>query len=289
MNSCPYCAHGCLDDTDYCTNCGKFLIRELPYLENDSSPSSKDMAVSTPGGIKVTQVGEKNVVNIGTEDWINCIKCGKPRQKRESFQCPKCTKKPICSDCFNDQERMCELCIKEPDLDPIGLFRIIARHSGKALDVDHGGQDNGTNVWQWSIHKYDNQKWELVQNKSKYYHIISIHSGKALSVEESSQENGANVFQWDFHEKPNQQWKLVKLSEEYYYIVARHSEKALSVERFSQEDGANVSQWSLHGGQNQQWKLVKIQSDDHGNWNFHKSEQQLWRDSEEGSDEELEK
>lgn len=42
-----------------------------------------------------------------------------------------------------------------------GGFSIVARHSGKCLDVWNASRDSGVNIIQWDCHGGDNQKFEL--------------------------------------------------------------------------------------------------------------------------------
>lgn len=264
MNICPHCAYECADEEQYCVNCGKLLLRK------DNFPSVGNKSVGD--GIIIDKSSTTIMVDSKTI-YDNCKACGKPLKQDESYRCPVCAQSPLCRNCFSIEKRKCRHCIDElqPDDDLnkgskgphfSGLYRIVARHSGKALDVANGGQDNGTNVWQWSLHDYDNQKWELVHIKDDYYQIVARHSGKALDVSGYSHLDGANVFQWRLHSGTNQQWELVPIEDGYYHIIARHSGKALDVEGYGQEDGANVFQWRLHGGTDQQWRLEPILPDD---------------------------
>ncbi len=270
MKTCPNCACECPDDAQYCINCGESL-QQGPTAPMGVGATIRDAEGNVKGGAKITQVGNGGTIVIGggnqPASYDHCIKCGKPIQAHESYRCPVCAQKPLCRNCFNVEERMCLSCISErnkgagPTKEPPilrGTYRIIARHSGKALDVENGGERSGTNVQQWSFHKYSNQQWRLEPTGDGYYYIIAKHSGKALDVQGYSQEDGANVFQWRLHKGTNQQWELVPVDGEYYHIIARHSGKALDVQGYSPEDGANVFQWRLHGGTNQQWKLEPI-------------------------------
>jgi ribosomal silencing factor RsfS len=141
-------------------------------------------------------------------------------------------------------------------------YNLIARHSGKALDVSGASQQNGANVIQWDKTGGDNQKWQLVDTGQilgeGYYQIIARHSGKALDVSGASQQNGANVVQWDKTGGDNQKWQLVDAGGGYYNLIVRHSGKALDVFGASQQNGANVGQWDKTGGDNQKWQLVEV-------------------------------
>ena len=86
--------------------------------------------------------------------------------------------------------------------------RIIARHSGQALDVFGGLVDDVTPIIQWPVHGGDNQVWTLEPASDGYVRIVARHSGKAMDVEFASVDDGARVIQYTPHGGANQQWLL---------------------------------------------------------------------------------
>ncbi|MGV9774287.1 RICIN domain-containing protein [Streptosporangium sp. NPDC003464] len=133
---------------------------------------------------------------------------------------------------------------------------LVARHSGKCLDVYGGGTQDGADVIHWSCHGGANQEWRLVATDSGYYTIRAGHSGKCLDVYGSGTQDGADVIQWTCGNGANQQWELVQKDNGYFTVVARHSGKCLDVYGGSTRDGADVIQWTCWGGAaNQEWKL----------------------------------
>ena len=60
------------------------------------------------------------------------------------------------------KERFAGLDERHGDIDPLNCYRILAKHSGKCLDVAGKRLDNGTSVIQWSYQGGDNQKWYLI-------------------------------------------------------------------------------------------------------------------------------
>lgn len=91
-----------------------------------------------------------------------------------------------------------------------GTYKIIARNSGKALDVDGASTSNGANVIQYTYGGGDNQKWTITPVGGGYYKIIAKHSGKALDV--AGINNGANIQQWTYGGGANQQWEIVPVN-----------------------------------------------------------------------------
>ena len=90
-------------------------------------------------------------------------------------------------------------------------YRIIAKHTGKVLDVYGGRKDDGANVYQWDWHGDNNQRWLIEQQSDGYYRIVSKNSGKVLDIRGNSTANNANVYQYGWHGGDNQQWKIEPL------------------------------------------------------------------------------
>jgi hypothetical protein len=136
---------------------------------------------------------------------------------------------------------------------------LVARHSGRCLDVSGVSTADGANVWQWTcIVGQRNQEWNFVAAGDGYYTLRATHSGKCLDVAGVSTADGANVHQWTcIVGQRNQEWRLVQKDNGYFAVVARHSGKCLDVAGVSTAQGANVHQWTCIVGQrNQEWRLA---------------------------------
>src|SRR5947209_7840316 len=90
-----------------------------------------------------------------------------------------------------------------------GYYQIVAKHSGKVLDVKAGSTDNGADIIQYHSTGADSQQWQLVPASGGYYQIMAKHSGKVLDVKAGSTEDGALVTQYHATGADNQLWKLV--------------------------------------------------------------------------------
>jgi beta-glucanase (GH16 family) len=137
-----------------------------------------------------------------------------------------------------------------------GSFVLVARHSGKALDVTGASTADGANVQQWSQNGTAAQIWKFEPTGDGYYLLRSQASGKALDVTAWSTAEGANVEEWTAHGGANQQWKLIDAGGGFYRVQSRHSGKFLDVAWGSTADGANVAQVNWYDSAAQQWKLV---------------------------------
>lgn len=137
---------------------------------------------------------------------------------------------------------------------PNGIYRIVARHSGKALDVAGMGTANGSNVQQWSYWGGENEKWMLRHLGNNQYTIIGTQSGKALDVSGWGAGNGANVHIWSYGGGANQKWTISATNGGYYRLTPTHATAmCLDVSGVSTADQANIQIWTYGGGNNQQW------------------------------------
>ncbi|OQP66839.1 hypothetical protein A3860_00265 [Niastella vici] len=141
---------------------------------------------------------------------------------------------------------------------PNGLYKIVAKHSAKVLDVYNNGTANGTNVQQYTWNDCSCQKWTVTYTGSGKYSIVGLSSGKYLDVAGVSTADGANIQIWQSTGGDNQRFSFTPTSEGYYRITPVHSGKAVDVNAGSTADGANVQQWTYLGGDNQQWMLVPV-------------------------------
>ena len=141
------------------------------------------------------------------------------------------------------------------DFDSSKLYSIISKHSGKALDVYYGSQDNGANVLQYTYNGYNNQKWYVQKQSNGYYIIKNLASGKVLDA--AGTANGSNVQQWEYGGGANQEWSIENVNG-YYKIINRGSGKSLDVANISAEDNANVQQWDYLGQDNQLWSITAL-------------------------------
>jgi hypothetical protein len=137
-----------------------------------------------------------------------------------------------------------------------GTYRVIVRHSGKALDVYGEATADGSNVDQWTYDGGKNQQWALTHLGGNVYKILGVQSGKALEVATTSTADDTNVDIRTYTGAANQQWTISALSGGYFRLTpVSSSGSALDVGGVSMTDGANVHQWTWLGGNNynQQW------------------------------------
>jgi len=133
---------------------------------------------------------------------------------------------------------------------------IINRASGKGLDVENEGRNDGANIQQWDFGGKPNQTWDVIDLGRGEFSIVNQASGKALDVANRNAADGANVQQYRWHNGDNQRWRLQRGGGGFYQIVSVSSGRCLDVNsaRIS-ENGGNVQQWSCSGQPNQLWRL----------------------------------
>jgi uncharacterized protein (DUF1800 family) len=141
-----------------------------------------------------------------------------------------------------------------------GSYELIARHSGKCLDVGGLSMDDGAPVIQWTCNGGLNERWTLQPASDGYYNLVAGHSGKLLDVTGVSTDDGARLVQWPSNGGQNQQWLPKSVGDGYYTLTARHSGKVVDVAGASTADGAPAIQWTPNGGENQEWLLRSVSS-----------------------------
>lgn len=136
------------------------------------------------------------------------------------------------------------------------LVHIVAKHSGKALEVPCGYNDDGRGLVQGELLGAEHQKWIMTHVGGGWFTLTNRQTGKTIDIAGGSTANGAVALQWPLHAGNNQRFALTPTGDGTYYITAKHSTQALDVEAGSAADGARVLQWPLHGGNNQRWTIT---------------------------------
>lgn len=143
-------------------------------------------------------------------------------------------------------------------VDTSAWYVLLARHSGKALDVYDLATADGAPIVQWARNDGAWQQWQFVDAGDGHYRLRSRHSGKVLDVRDSATADGADIVQWTDVGRASQQFRLLDSDAGHVRLINRNSGKALDVWERSTADGARISQWSDWNGTNQQWRLVPV-------------------------------
>jgi expansin (peptidoglycan-binding protein) len=139
-----------------------------------------------------------------------------------------------------------------------GTYKLVARHSGKAMDAYKQQTGNGTQIQQYSYWGGSGQKWTVTDTGSGYYKIMGVQSGKSLDIDYSygGTANGTKVQLWSYWNGPSQQFKFAATDSGYYRITPNCATgSCLDVKGKSTADRALVQLYQWNGGNNQQWAL----------------------------------
>ena len=140
-------------------------------------------------------------------------------------------------------------------IEQYGYFRVVAKHSGKCLDVPDENTANSVQIIQYDQKESFNQQWHLVADEDEYYNVVARHSSKCLDVSDRNTENHAAIIQYDCNGADNQKWGFLPDGNGCFTIVSKLSGKCLDVESGAYENGAPIIQFERTEGDNQKWWL----------------------------------
>ncbi|MFG6465157.1 RICIN domain-containing protein [Roseateles sp. BYS87W] len=137
-----------------------------------------------------------------------------------------------------------------------GTYKVIAKHSAQALDVNACSTAAGGNIQQWPYSGANCQRWAVAQTSDGFYEFTSVNSSLKMDLQDASLQMGANVRQWTGNSAPAQRWGIENVGAGYVRIVNKHSGRVLDVAGCSTANGANVAQWEWLGGDCQRWQMA---------------------------------
>ena len=133
-------------------------------------------------------------------------------------------------------------------------YRLIARHSGKAADIEGASTAAGAlKLIQWSLDSGANQQFDFVDAGGGHWRIRSRHSGHVLQV--AGTGTGADITQQPTSSATSQQWQVLDHGDGTVGLVNRASGLAMDVWSASTTDGARLSQWNRTDSTNQRFEL----------------------------------
>ncbi len=94
-----------------------------------------------------------------------------------------------------------------------GFYQLVARHSGKCLEVNGALTGDAAEAIQWDCHAGESQQWSFELLPDGYYRLTARHSGKALDVAGASLTDAARVIQLTPTGAESQQWRVADRSE----------------------------------------------------------------------------
>ncbi len=126
--------------------------------------------------------------------------------------------------------------------DPNNYYYLVARHSGKVLEVK-GESTSADAVIQQNVPSgKQNQHFKFDAAGDHLYAIRTRQSSLVVDVYGGSSDDGIRIVQSGWHAGSNQRFRLIDAGNGYYFIQAEHSGKFLDVLGWSQEAGGAVVQ-----------------------------------------------
>lgn len=146
-------------------------------------------------------------------------------------------------------------------MDTSVMYTFTNLNSGLALEIADGKTEENTNIQQWAINDYENQKWVLKSfGSGNYYYICSAQDSNYVLKAEGS-KNGSNIDIVKYSNKDSAMlFRFTKNLDGSYSIMTHASKDTALVEvaSASLENGANIQQWEANGNACQKWN-VKIE------------------------------
>ena len=150
---------------------------------------------------------------------------------------------------------------------------LVAKHSGKCLDIKSGSFANASPMEQESCSSSEAPKFEFVpvSGQSATYLVKNARTGKCIDIFRAKRNNSVPLIQYSCGEGANQHFQLLDAGSGYYQLKAKHSGKCVDVRYLLKKDGAEIVQYSCQSGDtrhkngNQLWKISKGTSTGGGN------------------------
>lgn len=135
-----------------------------------------------------------------------------------------------------------------------GTYRIVARHSGLAMEVLGAATGNGSQIDQYTYFGGTHQLWVVTNRGNGQYSIVGVQSGRSIDISNAATANGTKVQLYDYWGGNNQKFTFTATSGGYYRITPVNAPAScLDVAGVSTSPGAFVQLWTYGGGNNQQW------------------------------------
>lgn len=141
---------------------------------------------------------------------------------------------------------------------PDGVYRLVAQHSGQALNIVGVSTVDGAAAIQWPWLGGDNERWKLVRQTDGSVTLAAQHSGKLLEVAGCSLAWGARVQQGPANGTPCQRWTLQPQADGSFVLSNVNSGQRLNVWGASQAYGAQVIQWPYANAANERWRIEPV-------------------------------
>ncbi|MBJ7347367.1 MAG: RICIN domain-containing protein [Thermoleophilaceae bacterium] len=139
----------------------------------------------------------------------------------------------------------------------LAYYEIVARHSGKALQVRGASTASGTQVDQSTYTGGLHQQFRFGDAGNGYVVIVPRNSStKSLGTKYNNPANGQPVVSQTYTGAIGQMYKLVSTGDGYFKLVGRVSNRNIDIKDGSTANGAPAIMWDNNDGANQQFQLI---------------------------------
>lgn len=140
-----------------------------------------------------------------------------------------------------------------------GYYRIIARHSNKAVKIFNNTPSEGQDIVQGEIESERSQIWTFTETINHLYKISPYEeSALCFDVYGISNDDGANINLWTYWGGSGQQFYFRSIDSAWYQIIANNSDKCLEVSNASLAENASIIQMTCDTAKDNQ--LFKLES-----------------------------
>jgi Ricin-type beta-trefoil lectin domain-like len=136
-----------------------------------------------------------------------------------------------------------------------GVYEIVSRFSGLAVDDPAHSNAAGTVQQQWTINSGLNQKWKLTNVGVNLVSLVSEQSNMALDVQGSSTSNSAPVVQNPYTGAHSQLWTVAAVDGGFFKLTNSNSGQVLDVDGGTTTAGTKLDQYPYQGTTWQQWSF----------------------------------
>ncbi|SHM49978.1 Por secretion system C-terminal sorting domain-containing protein [Chitinophaga jiangningensis] len=140
-----------------------------------------------------------------------------------------------------------------------GLYRIIATHSNKAIEVKNASMADGALLAQKTYSYAGNQHWLITPLSGNDYKVINLQSGKSMDVVGNAKTNGAGVEQRTYSAADSaQMWTITDRGNTTFNIIGKASQKSLDVPGSNTGEGVSITINRWLDGTNQVFRIEPV-------------------------------
>ncbi len=133
-----------------------------------------------------------------------------------------------------------------------------ALDENKALDIQWGSEELGSNLQIYDKNNSVAQVFYVSQSDDDYYEIKPVCSGYVLDVSNGQAFLGANVWQWGQNGTDAQKWAFDFVGDDTVTIKSKLGDYYLDVEGGRTDNETNVRLWGWNGTRSQAFKIEKL-------------------------------